>query len=256
MTRLAIAEQFLSIQGEGPYAGVPAMFLRMAGCNLSCGWDDELDEYEPGDEPQGDASWVCDTIDVWRQPEFTYTPQELKEDWDEKGWFWKVNNGAHIVLTGGEPTLPNHQEAFIEFFDGLRQMGLRPFVEVETNGTQKVSSEFDATVSQYNVSLKLSNSGHSAERRLVDEAIEQYINIGPDRAVFKFVIGSRADVKEIEDLIIEYNIPKTQIMVMPAGQRQEQLATTYPMVAEICKDREWRFSPRLHVNIWNEQTGV
>ena len=44
---VSVAEQFLSIQGEGKTMGVPAVFLRTQYCNLLCCW--------------------CDTIEVWRK---------------------------------------------------------------------------------------------------------------------------------------------------------------------------------------------
>ena len=58
MTRmtLPIAETFYSIQGEGPSAGVPAVFLRTSHCNLRC----------PGWGPAG-AEQGCDTLAVWQQ---------------------------------------------------------------------------------------------------------------------------------------------------------------------------------------------
>ncbi|MBU0728011.1 7-carboxy-7-deazaguanine synthase QueE, partial [Patescibacteria group bacterium] len=37
---LYISEIFYSIQGEGPNAGKPAVFLRLFGCNLNCVWCD------------------------------------------------------------------------------------------------------------------------------------------------------------------------------------------------------------------------
>jgi len=35
-TSIDIVDYFRTIQGEGPFAGFPAVFIRMAGCNLKC----------------------------------------------------------------------------------------------------------------------------------------------------------------------------------------------------------------------------
>jgi hypothetical protein len=43
---------------------------------------------------------------------------------------------------------------------------------------------------------------------------------------------------------------------MPAGATQAELAMTMPLVAEMCKIFKHRFSPRLHIDIWNKKTGV
>ena len=43
-----LSEIFFSIQGEGPWAGRPQVFLRLAGCSLGCPW--------------------CDTKDAWERP--------------------------------------------------------------------------------------------------------------------------------------------------------------------------------------------
>ena len=37
---MRVSEYFLSIQGEGPQLGLPAIFIRFSGCNLSCQWCD------------------------------------------------------------------------------------------------------------------------------------------------------------------------------------------------------------------------
>jgi len=205
----------------------------------------------------------CDTIDVWRDPENTYEPIELVEEWEDRGWFDVLQNrDAHIVLTGGEPTLPSHQMAFFDFYHTLKdEIETRPFVEVETNGTQEITPSFGAVVDHFNVSLKLANSGMSEERRLTD-AVDQFVYMGEDEddqippAVFKFVVSSEGDMQEIDYLIDVCDIPREKVSLMPAGQTQEQLRETYPVVAEICKVRGFRFSPRLHVDVWDAATGV
>jgi len=255
--RIQVAEQFYSLQGEGPSAGEPAIFLRLAGCNLSCGWDGELEDYEPGDEPMDEANWVCDSIDVWREAANTYTPDELYLDWKEKGWLEHIRHkDAHVVLTGGEPTLPNHQKAFAEFGSILRKGGYDPYLEVETNGTQEITPPFAYHVDHYNVSLKLSNSGMDEDRRVIPDHVNQYVDMGDGVATFKFVIGDEEDLVEVEHIIDEFVIPQEQVSLMPAGQTREQLRETYPLVAEACKETGYRFTPRLQVSVWGQVTGV
>ncbi len=262
MSKLSIAEYFYSIQGEGPFVGQPSLFLRMAGCNLQCGAvGRELDDVDPiEDEPTEGASWVCDTIPEWKEAEFTYSPSEFVVELEDNGWLDPVLENAHIVLTGGEPTLPAHQKSMGSLCELFKEIGGVPFIEVETNGTIVPESQFDKYINQYNVSLKLSNSGHDEERRVNDDAIEWHVEnfkFGSDiGSVFKFVVGDEEDVSEIESIADTYDVPREMVMVMPAGQTREQLSETYPLVAELCKEKQWRFSPRLHVDVWNEQTGV
>ena len=45
---LAVQEIFPTLQGEGPFAGMPAVFVRLGGCNLACSFCDT--EFEDFDE--------------------------------------------------------------------------------------------------------------------------------------------------------------------------------------------------------------
>jgi len=257
-TQIPVSEMFYSVQGEGPEAGTPAVFTRLAGCNLYCGGYHNAQVEKQEDMTTNDeATFVCDSIEVWREANETLTPAELINKWDENGWWEKMTpDGAHLILTGGEPLLEKRQEQIIALVAEMlrcRKRG-RPFIEVETNGTIRPKPHLDNYVGLYNVSLKLSNSGMPKNERLVDEALEFHAN--NDTSKFKFVVSREQDVDEILDIVEEWSIPDNRISLMPAGQTREQLKETYPIVAEICKERVWDFTARLQVNIYDEAVGV
>lgn len=105
---LDVFEVFYTIQGEGPFAGTPAVFVRLAGCNLQC----------PG----------CDTEYSNPSKRFSMGYRELAE---------RVRGALHsasvrcrlVVITGGEP----YRQNFIPFAHHLINLGY--FVQIETNGT-------------------------------------------------------------------------------------------------------------------------
>ena len=42
-----VAETFYSIQGEGATVGQPAIFVRLQGCSVGCGWCDTKYSWDP-----------------------------------------------------------------------------------------------------------------------------------------------------------------------------------------------------------------
>ena len=96
----ALVEIFESLQGEGRNTGRPCVFVRFAGCNLSCPW--------------------CDTDVSFR---FSATLGDLV---GEIASF----RAKSVVLTGGEPTLV---EGMPELVAELKSRGY--WIAVETNGT-------------------------------------------------------------------------------------------------------------------------
>jgi organic radical activating enzyme len=107
---LAIAETFYSIQGEGTWTGTPAVFVRLAGCNLNCRF--------------------CDT------------DYSLKEYASVASIVARVRelggSCPTVILTGGEPLAQRESSALI---DALRGDGRR--VHVESNGSVAVDLPAD-----------------------------------------------------------------------------------------------------------------
>jgi 7-carboxy-7-deazaguanine synthase len=99
---LQLSEIFYSIQGEGLWTGTPAVFVRLAGCNLACDFCDT-------DYSTKFFAGVDDVIAKVR---------EIGGDC------------PMVVLTGGEPLAQAETPALIE---ALRADGRR--VHIESNGT-------------------------------------------------------------------------------------------------------------------------
>lgn len=99
---LQLAEIFYSIQGEGAYTGTPAVFIRLAGCNLACAF--------------------CDTDYALK---FFATVDELVARVQEIG-----GDCPMVVLTGGEPLAQRESQALVR---ALIAQGRR--VHIESNGT-------------------------------------------------------------------------------------------------------------------------
>lgn len=248
-TKIPVAETFYTLQGEGRSVGNPAVFLRTGGCNLLCGNPSNPDDPQEEIEMSDDSTWLCDTIETWKNPN-SQTVEEIVDHWSEEGWLEMLEaECAHLILTGGEPMLQQDN-----LLDLLKSLDDDVIVEVETNGTIVPDDEFDEFIDYYNVSQKLSNSGMPEDRRIIPEATAWFRD--SEKAMFKYVVSRNEDLEEIWEIQDEYDISNDGVQLMPAGYTREDLSNTYGPVAEICKKYGYKFSPRLHVEIWGQATGV
>lgn len=250
---LSVAEHFLSIQGEGPSAGIPAVFLRLAGCNLMCGGHGTENDKKLHDG----ATWRCDTIEVWKKGR-RYQTLELVNEFQEKNYDDAFFKGAHLVVTGGEPLLQDRGIA--DFITSLSRDGQTtpPVIEIETNGTLVPSNALLDAIKQVgklqiNCSPKLSNSGMSTDDRLKTESLTALRNLG---AYFKFVVSEECDVHEIAAIVDHYGILPERVYLMPAADCRLDLIWHSEMVARAAIERGYRFSSRHQVMIWDKTTGV
>lgn len=240
--RLAVSEVFYSIQGEGKTAGMPAVFVRLGGCNLMCGgqgtqFDKDL---------HNGATWRCDTVEVWMRAISKPIEEILDKECEAA-----VRNGARIILTGGEPLL--QQTSLIAFMNYVKQeISTRVEFEIETNGTVMPSDELDKFNPQYNCSPKLSNSGNDKLVRFNKLVLEALVKRDTQ---FKIVIANEADFTEAIDTFAPI-VGTSRMVLMPAGENNAQLEATRPVVAELCKRNYINFSDRMHISIWDKKTGV
>lgn len=242
---ISVAEHFYSLQGEGATQGIKSVFLRLKNCNLLCGGKGTVFDKQLHDG----ATWRCDTIEVWLKG-VSYSYEKLLKLFYEHGYVDKLRDGAHLVVTGGEPLL--QQDQLVVFVTQF----LEPcFLEIETNGTILLCPELIGRVNQINCSPKLKNSGVEKDKRYKPDVIKQIS--AHMRGYFKFVISDKQDIDEVlNDYVIPLQIPPKKVFLMPAADDIQTLSILSPLVAEEAKENNFNFSNRLHIQLWNRKTGV
>lgn len=150
---LALAEIFYSIQGEGLWSGTPAVFVRLAGCNLACDF--------------------CDTD--YSLKFFANVDEIVAKVRDVGG------DCPMVILTGGEPLAQTETLALI---DALRGDGRR--VHIESNGTLYVPLPDDVWLCvspKERVDRRMAERANEAkfivDGRVPEEHLELFTNMSP-----------------------------------------------------------------------------
>ena len=171
----SVKEMYLTVQGEGAQTGLPAVFLRFAGCNLWSGLErdrasavckfcdtDFIGTNGPGGGKFKSAKALAEAV-------FSHWP----DDTSQRGQKW-------VVCTGGEPIL----QLDTALIAALHKVGFK--VAVETNGTLKVPVGLDwICVSPKADAPLVQKSGH--ELKLVYPQAE---NVPEDFAALDFEVYS------------------------------------------------------------------
>jgi 7-carboxy-7-deazaguanine synthase len=222
-----IAEIFYSLQGEGALVGVPSVFVRTSGCNLRCVW--------------------CDT------PYTSWQPEGDELSVDEILARVKAHTPArHVVLTGGEPMIAPH---VVELTEGFRARGLH--ITIETAGTVF----HPVTCDLMSISPKLAHSTPAGKWA----ATHERLRIQPDvlrrlmrsyQHQLKFVVADPKDMGEIRSLLDHLAADRSKVILMPEGMEPEVLRERSLWLAETCKREGFRFSPRLHVDLYGNKRGT
>ena len=295
MEKIRYSEIFHSVQGEGRFVGVPSVFFRTFGCNFHChGFGQGRDKskwLKPEEMPyatqdlshikhvrdlpvvdigcDASASWATrykhlvdwDTVEDISKKILSYTP--------ENKWICSTGQDIHLVITGGEPLMWQRQlEQLIRqpAFNDLKN------ITFETNCTQPWKDNFDKfmhglTAGDYtkhpvhvtwSTSPKLSISGEKWEKAIKPEVAYQYSQIPNTHLYFKFVVEDEKDLEEVDmarkayaDVGVE-----ADIYLMAVGATVEGQSKTAKQVADLCLKYGYKYSPRLHVDLFGNKWGT
>jgi 7-carboxy-7-deazaguanine synthase len=226
-----ISEIFYSIQGEGRFLGVPSVFVRVSGCNLRCVW--------------------CDT------PYTSWKPEG--KNWSLSKILSKVAEypTRYVVVTGGEPLLAPEIE---ELTCRLKQRGAHITIETAATIFKPVAADL------ISMSPKLANStpwkregGKFAQmhehRRLNPAVIEKFLHAHDYQ--LKFVVERRKDFAEIGEILAQLQgVDSAQVMIMAQGTTVGELKRREKWIVESCKLFGYRFTPRLHIQLFGNRRGT
>ena len=212
-----VAERFRSLQGEGAHSGLPCLFVRLSGCNLSCAYCD--------------TPYARVRSDETRRLTVREVVERLCAEREEL-----------VCITGGEPLL---QRGSISLMEALTASGKK--VILETNGSLDLSPVPPEVVKI--VDVKGPGSGMEPRNR--------YENLALLRATdeVKFVITGRDDFEFAAQIVDRHHLEDgPQVLVSAAlpelGPRElgEWL---------LASRRPWRLNLQLHKVLWpDKERGV
>ena len=171
-TQTEISEIFSSIQGEGPYLGVPQIFVRFGRCNMHCGYCDELEKMK---EERFDVRTLEDVLG---------SVDSFEEE-----------KGAHhsVSLTGGEPL---YYASFLRnFLPKLKEKGITTYLE--TNGT--LPRELESVIRWIDiVAMDMKPASSTGDRDYTVEH-EAFLRVAVQRDTFvKLVVTPETSFEEVQ----------------------------------------------------------
>lgn len=218
----AVSELFWTVQGEGFYAGAPALFVRLQGCDVGCAW--------------------CDTKHSWPVPEanadssLDYDPLKRIDAGNPPGgwrWMWAKEIGAAAgvraspmlaVVTGGEPAMHNLGAL-------ARELHERGFIVcIETSGTHSLEG-LDTDEAWVTVSPKVGMAGGREVRPDVLAVADEV----------KMPVGKQADIDRLEELL-QHTMPSAIVSLQPLSMSRK--ATE--LCIETALQTGWRVSVQQH----------
>lgn len=213
-----VNEIFNTFQCEGTFAGVPAVFIRLQGCDVGCGF--------------------CDTKYTWDKKEedrVIYSKLMKKEesgtpDWTTVntetilGYLWLYPKIRHVVLTGGEPCLQD----IYELIEMIERTGRT--VQIETSGTEIVNCTYKTFVT-LSPKIEIGNM-----KPMLAQPILRADEI-------KYVVGAESHIKKLDQMLLNVPVDKSVPIYL---QPMSQLPKATEACMKLCMERGWKLSLQMH----------
>ncbi|WPC72626.1 7-carboxy-7-deazaguanine synthase QueE [Vibrio porteresiae] len=213
-----VNEMFETIQGEGVFTGVPAVFVRLQECPVGCAWCDTKQTWDAS--PQDERSFDLILAKTADNPTWcSATAQDIVERYRTQGYTAK-----HIVITGGEPCIYDLRP----LTEAFEAHGCR--CQIETSGTSEVITSPNTWVT---VSPKVAMKG---KLPVLDSALQRANEI-------KHPVATDSDIENLDELLLRANVSaETVVALQPISQK--------PRATQLCIDtciaRNWRLSIQTH----------
>jgi 7-carboxy-7-deazaguanine synthase len=212
-----VNEVFETIQGEGSFTGVPAIFIRLQGCPVGCSW--------------------CDTKHTWSiNPDLNITLDAVMvksaetEQWaavsaEQMLALFKAKGyqARHVVITGGEPCMYDLHPLCGLLHDAGYQS------QIETSGTFEILAPVQSWVT---VSPKVNmKGGYKVLQSALDRANE-----------IKHPVAMDKHIEQLLQLLRHTDTSAKLIYLQPISQQAKATA----LAIAYCKKHNWRLSVQVH----------
>lgn len=213
-----VNELFETIQGEGLYTGVPAIFLRLQGCPVGCPWCDTQHTWTKAVTNRVSVGEVIAKTGP-DERYFEQTAEQILAQVQRMGFTAK-----HLVITGGEPCMYDLQPLAAVF----EPLGYR--LQIETSGTFPVQASAATWVT---VSPKLDMPGGY---EVLASAMARANEV-------KYPVAMRKHITAF-DALLAAKPPAENAIICLQPISQKPRATE--LAIEVCRERNWRLSVQLH----------
>ena len=213
-----VNEIFQSIQGEGYFTGIPAVFIRLQGCNVGCSWCDTRHTWHVDPTLEVVSEQILDrstTSECWS----SMTTEQICNALKRLGY-----SARHVVITGGEPCLYDLRQ----LSRALIEQG--HMVQIETSGSAEILADVACWVT---LSPKVNMKSGLP---LLDSALHRAQEI-------KYPVAMEKHIHELDHILARCQKDADKIICLQPISQQRRATE---LAIKTCIQRNWRLSVQLH----------